>query len=166
MRLDLQAPSGWQVRRRGDGFVAYAPPGVRARLVWSPLALASTVPAAALERAVTAELPPGARVEELQRTRGETGTGWPLLLVDLWVLRGAEVVELRLAALYQFRALAAHALLCVRDERLFFGVRQECMPGLVAARPDFRGALSCIAQFWDEPPSEPEAIDDLSADTW
>jgi len=168
MRLALDVPPGWQARRGRDRWIARAPAGVPARLEWTALVLLPT-DVAATGDLVAAPLPPGARLETLRHEQTETSSGWPLLLVDSWVVGNGAVHEMRLEAIYQFRALGARALLRVREERLYFGVRQEVMPSLLAAAPDYRDALACVAQFWDEPDEDPgpaEDPDDSPSNPW
>src|SRR5262249_59277743 len=109
-RLACAVPPGWRGGGGRDGGIGGAPAGGPARLEWTALVLLPT-DVAATGDLVAAPLPPGARLETLRHEQTETSSGWPLLLVDSWVVGNGAVHEMRLEAVYQVRALGARALL-------------------------------------------------------
>jgi hypothetical protein len=152
VRLLLAPPDGWIAAEEGGRTVARPPFDRRTTLAWTPLGVAPTSPASWFEAVVRAELAPDERAEELRRTPRETADGWPLLVVEDMVVAGADVTAVRLHAFYTFREHCGSATLRAADEASYFGARDAVLARLLAARPDFSGALACLADFYAPDP--------------
>jgi len=148
MQLVLTPPPGWVVEADATRAALPAHPGVV--FEWSGLLPLPTRADLFDADALAASLPAGGRLHEIRRVADETETGWPVLVVEAMVVVAERVVELRLAAVYGFRELAARALLRAADEATYFSVRDEVRAAMVAARPDFRGGVTSIADFWGD----------------
>src|SRR5205814_1835505 len=101
-----------------------------------------------IDRTFRQEAPGGARVEILCNHELSTNTGWPMRLVEAKV--GGELFA---AAFYAFQEHGASAVARFADEAALERHRDELQGIFAAARPDFTGAVSCLAELSDIVPT-------------
>jgi hypothetical protein len=156
VRLTFRPPAGWTERRLGD-VVHLVQPGRFASpwITGSPVVGVADFDATA---AIEQDRPANSTIRYLQVVEDPslcTVDGWPMKLAMLEVVGPAgDVVEIRLAAVYQLVYFTAVAVARGKDAELWEQARPVLLDILRSARPHlWPSAPSTIAELWtmDDP---------------
>src|SRR6185503_14928798 len=146
MKTVLAWPPSWSLAEWSDeGFTLVVDPEGLTLEVLAPRYRTRDTSILARER-LERGLPPGA-LQIARTTRLTTACGWPLDLVDAAVIERGEVIEGRMAAVYQFLDHAAVALVRSRRQTLLGKHRAQVVEALRSARPAWSGAR-VLADLW------------------
>lgn len=98
------------------------------------------------------ELPAGARVLPGNLLETATATGWPLKWVGARVVRGDDVIELRVAGFFRFFEHGAAALARVAPGPGAEATLAAALAAFATAEPDFGGAIATVRELWEDAP--------------
>jgi hypothetical protein len=155
MRTLLDTPSDWTAEDGRGGRRVIRVPGAAA---WGKadlvLEVFGLVPlpdpvSAVIAPFVGRELPPGTRLETTRTADTETMLGAPMVLVEARVVgTDGEVVEERIAALYQFLEYGGRVMVRSRNASLLAEKKGEILAALKTGRADFTGQVAAISQLF------------------
>src|SRR5688572_17366826 len=144
MRTVVTAPPHWGVEETPDGRRVHRIPGPAEwgasdlALVAYPLQALPDPSSAVIEPFIRRELPAGAQVKIVTNQKGRTSLGAPMVLIEAQVVDAAgNVVEERLAALYEFLEWGGSAMVRSQNRERLAAHKAEILSVLATGRGDF-----------------------------
>ena len=148
MWLALDPPPGWTVTLHHDHREARSPDGALA-LEWSPLAVLPEKHWVWALNALRARVEPRHFLRTGSHEPATTADGWRVALLPASVEDAAgATLERWLAAFYYLQEHCAHAVIRAQDPVRLDAELPALRALLLAARPDFRGPLVAVRDFF------------------
>jgi hypothetical protein len=155
MRTAVTPPPSWTVEDLPDGRRVLRIPGWAdwgksdMALVVYPLQPLPDPASAVIAPFIGRDLPAGTKVEIVSNVPGRTTLGSPMVLVEAKVIDEAgNVVEERLAALYQFLEYGGSAMVRSQNHDRFVEQRPDILAVLASGRADFSGHIAAVEQLF------------------